>query len=283
MAVKRCPSCGDLYLAAVDVCAECGATLVVVEERSDDASPPTGIEGGEGHETWELEAWTMEGRRLIDGMLTSAGIPRAWQGATLVTPRSVHDQVEEMVAVVARADARVGVDDQTLAAADADAGVGVDETVGYEVSDWDQAALDRLVELLDRDGIAHGWDDDGDLVVATAHEAAVDAIFAEFSDGATDDGEVEEGPEAMETLSELFLATDSLARNPLDMAACRSVLGSAERLSAMRLPFGFAPKVWESILEQAAALADQIESDGLDDDAVEQRAAALRATLRDYI
>jgi hypothetical protein len=278
MAVKRCPACGDLYLAAVDVCAECGAALVTVEERespagaqADGSSTPDG-----DHSTWSLETWTMEGRRLLDGMLASSDIPRAWQGSTLIAPTVVREQVQEMVDTVGAGDARVGVDGASLAAVDADA----DDTVGYEVSDWSGDALDRLSSLLEERSIPHGWDDDGDLVVAAAHEEVVDALFAELAEGA---GGEDDGADALHLLSDLFLATDRLARNALDAAAARAVHAAAEQLATTRLPFGFAPEVWNSIVERASSLSTQIDDDEVDDDDLESDAAALRDTLRDYV
>lgn len=292
MAVKRCPNCGDLYLAAVEVCADCGVDLVEVDDAgsagtSAEAAPPesttTSTATGD-HAVWELDAWTMEGRRLLDGMLSSAEIPRAWQGASLVAPRTVRDQVDDMVAVVARGDARVGLDDETLAAADAGATIG--EMVGYEVSDWPADALDRLEELLARNQVPYGWDEDGDLVVAIDQEVTVDSIFARLSDGVDgddDEADDDEGPEALETLSEMFLAADTLARNPLDGNAARSLVAAKARADEHRLPFGFSPTVWEAILAQAQMLTEQIDSGGLDDDAVEDAASELRSTLRDYV
>jgi hypothetical protein len=282
MAVKRCPSCGDLYLAAVEVCADCGTALVEVEERGSTAATeaaPLSVSGSDGeHTSWSLETWTMEGRRLLDGMLASADIPRAWQGSTLVTPRSVHQRVQEMVDTVGAGDARVGVANSALAAVDAEA--HTDDTVGYEVSDWSDEALDRLSARLQERSIPHGWDDDGDLVVAAVHEEAVDAVFAELSGEDEADGG---GVDALELLSELFLATDRLARNALDGTAARTVHATAEQLASTRLPFGFAPGVWSAIVEGAADLSRQIDDDDLDDDQLEADAATLRDTLRDYV
>src|SRR5690606_11363884 len=268
MAVKRCPSCGDLYLAAVDVCAECGTSLVEVDTPDDEPEeqwPEAPTSAGE-HTSWSLESWTMEGRRLLDGMLASADIPRTWQGATLVAPTSARDRVQEMVDVVGTGDARVGVDGAALAALDADA----DDTVGYEVADWSDEALDRLSALLDERGIPHGWDDDGDLVVAAHHETPVDATFGELA--ATDTADAD-GPDALEGLSELFLATDKLARNALDGGAARAVQAAAERLTALRLPFGFGPAVWASLVVRATALSAAIDDDELGDDQPEADAA----------
>lgn len=274
MAVKRCPRCGDLYLAAVDVCADCGDTLVEVadEAETQSSSEPQRVDGASGHDEWALDAWTMEARRLVDGMLSNAEVPRSWQGAVLLTPVDFRDRVDEMV--------------QAVAARDVEA-VG-DEPVGYEVSDWTEDALDRLVALLARERVPYRWDDDGDLEVAGEHEPTVDAIFAELTgDGAesdTDDiDDIDDGVDAHETMSDLFLAADRLARNPLDASAGRSAVDASNRVADMALPFGFAPKVWEAIVEQGQALASLIEASSLDDDAVEQQAVALRDLLRDYI
>jgi hypothetical protein len=283
MAVKRCPSCGDLYVAAVDRCADCDVTLVeVADEPSPSPEVVTATTLSGDNESWELDSWTMEGRRLLDGMLATAEIPRVWQGATLVAPAVEHDRVADMVEVVARGDARVGVDDGTLAEAEADGG-GSGGTVGYEVGDWSDDALSRLAERLNADGIPFAWDEDGDLVVDVEHEQAVDQIFDALGGDDEQDDDSDDGLAVHETLSEIFLAADRLARNALDMAAARSLAEASERASTLRLPFGFSPTVWRSIIDRSAALTADLVSDDVDDDAIEETAAALRTTLRDYI
>lgn len=286
MSVKRCPTCGDLYLAAVDSCATCGTSLVAVDDASADAPAAAG-EGNDLPEPtevagdrlqWALDSWTMEGRRLLDGMLASADIPRAWQGATLVAPASVRDAVDGMVEVVARGDARVGVDDGTLAELDAAAEEG--DTVGYEVSDWSSDALDRLEERLTASEVPYGWDADGDLVVATAHEKVVDGIFDALAGGSADG---DDGPDALETLSDLFLAADKLVRNPDDGAAARSLAATSAVVEDMVLPFGFAPGTWSSILEQAGELSRRIDAGDTEEEPVTEAAVRLRETLRDHV
>ncbi len=286
MSVKRCPTCGDLYLAAVDSCASCGTVLVAVEEPSAESSAdergesevPTPQEVAGDRLQWALDSWTMEGRRLLDGMLASADIPRAWQGATLVAPATVRDTVDGMVEVVARGDARVGVDDGTLAELDAAAEEG--DTVGYEVSGWSSDALDRLEERLVASEVPYGWDADGDLVVAVAHEDVVDGIFDALSGGADED---DDGPAALETLSDLFLAADRLARNPDDGAAARALASTSVVVEDMALPFGFAPGTWSSIIDQATELSRRIEAGDPDEEPVTDAATTLRETLRDYV
>lgn len=296
MAVKRCPSCGDLYLAAVDRCVECDVVLAEVAEPGPeldsgagpgpDSAPDPVAEGPAGSQmSWELHTWTGEGRRLLDGMLDNAGVPRAWQGTTLVAASADRERVEEMVAGVAHGDARVGVDDATLAMVDTPA--DGDDTVGYEVSGWEPGALERLVTHLDRDGIAFGWDDDGDLVVNAADEARVDAVFADL-DGDGDESDQGEGDEVdglvvQETLSDLFIAVDRLRKHPLDGASAQMLFDSTARASEFSVPFGFPPETWATILERADALGARFEPGMLDDEAIQADATALRALLRDYV
>lgn len=293
MAVKRCPSCGDLYLAAVDRCVECDVALVDVAEQEPTTEPGAGTdqpapgdEGGSSTQvTWELHGWTMEGRRLLDGMLDNAGISRVWQGASLLAPDVDRERVDEMVAVVAHGDARVGVDDEALAVADAP--TEGDDTVGYEVSGWDRDALDRLVARLGRDGVAFGWDDDGDLVVNAADEGHVDTVFADLdddeSDEGADDGDEVDGLVVQETLSDLFIAVDRLRKHPLDGASAQLLFDAADRAADFAVPFGFPPETWTAIIERAEALGARFEPGTLDDEAIQADAAALRALLRDYV
>lgn len=275
MAVKRCPSCGDLYLAAVDVCADCGETLVEVE-----AEPTTG-EGGptddaSDFDEWDLAGWTMESRRLLDGMLVNTQIPRSWQGSTLFTARDSRSQVDDLVA-------QVGV---------SEAGVGEGDTVGYEVSDWTDDALDRLVALLQRDRVPYRWDPDGDLEVGVEHEEVVDAIFGELSgesppandgDDEGDEDDEEAGMEGHQTLSEIFLAADRLARNPADASAPASLIEAHGRMADLALPFGFSPQMWSAVADQAGALADKLADTGTPSDDVAAAAARVRDLLRDYV
>lgn len=291
MAVKRCPRCGDLYLAAVDVCADCGETLEEVEsEASVEYEAAISPRENAEFDEWELGTWTMEGRRLLDGMLLSAEIPRSWQATTLVTPRATRDQVDDLVAQVA----------------ESEEGVGVGETVGYEVSDWTDDALDRLVALLQRDRVPYRWDPDGDLEVAAEHEATVDAIFSELSGdepdhvgpgsgntggvGATDRGEEvddyeddDDGMEGHHTLTELFLAADRLARNPTDLAAPTSLTDAHQRMAEMALPFGFSPQMWSAVADRAGELSALLADPACEVDAIEASAATLRDLLREYV
>lgn len=275
MAVKRCPNCGDLYLAAVDICADCGATLEEVEPEApaETAESDSGVHRPDtsgDHDEWDLGSWTMEGRRLLDGMLANSQIPRSWQGSTLFTPEAARDQVDDLVATVSASDAQVGAGD---------------DVVGYEISDWTEDALDRLVSLLQRDRVPYRWDADGDLEVDAEYEVTVDAIFSELS-GESSDGEGGADGDDMaghEALSEIFVASDRLARNPADAIGARSLAEIRPDLAGMAVPFGISPKLWTGMVERVEELHEMMGDPATEAEVIEARAAAIRDLLRDLV
>lgn len=305
MAVMRCPSCGELSFSAVDRCPGCGADMAEVEERErDDAAAVTRAPNAQ--ERRELHEWTMEGRRLLDGMLQRAGIPRTWQGTSLITPDNEHERVEEMVELVGVGDARVGTidaDDRDDAVEPGDGdergdavepGDGDAGDVAYDLTGWSDLARGDLVAALAEAGIEHGWDDDGDLVVAARDESRVDRLFEHLTaeGGASDDlpednfydaGDDDDGLLVQETLSDLFVGADRLLHNPLDGTAARLVMEARDHARTLRLPFGFERTQWRAILAAAEELAGSFVPGEVDDDAIRERSSHLRGLLRDVV
>ncbi|HSL59602.1 MAG TPA: hypothetical protein VK866_17270 [Acidimicrobiales bacterium] len=277
MAVSRCPSCGDLYVAAAVRCADCDVELEPV--GSDPAEAADDLDVDAGTEVRELHTWTSEDRRLLDGLLERAGIVRAWQGAELHTRPDAAERVDELVAAVAAAG----------------------ETVGYEVADWSGADRERLAAALDAAGIEWAWDDDGDLAVSSADEERVDALFDELTaaghgpdDAGAGDGadapaahdelaEEDDGLAVQQTLSDLFVAADRLKHQPLDGTAIRMLRDAAATATGLGLPYGFPAAVWRRVVETAADLSARFEPVELDEDAIRAEAADLRALLREYV
>lgn len=322
MAVLRCPECGDLYLVATERCESCGAALDEVAERAPAEPARRRSELGTAeHEPWELHEWTMEGRRLLDGMLTSADIPHAWQGSTLLAPEVEHDRVEALVDEVAESDARVGLADEDD---DGDHDEGADDLegdepladpddrgasaeVGYDLSGWDDTARGDLVAALADAGIEHRWDADDDLVVAAEDEERVDAVFADLApdgedaedvtDALVDEGDdelddgIDDGLLVQETLSTLFIAADRLQHNPLDGTSSREVIEARDTARTLRLPFGFERLQWQGILASAdelvACVQPPADADGRppkpDDEAIREAAVDLRRRLREVV
>jgi len=284
VAVSRCPSCGELYIAAVPVCADCGVVLEPVADADDDGGGGGGSAGGgapsataprtgpDGTEIRDLHEWSGEDRRLLDGLLDRAGVARAWQGTSLVTAAAEGAEVDELVASVAAAG----------------------ETVGYEVAEWPAAERERLVVALDAAGIGWWWDDDGDLAVGAADEARVDALFDELTgadggpggsgpDAPDDTGEEADGLAVQEVLSDLFVASDRLLHQPLDGPSVRLLREAAARATGLGLPYGFSAAVWRRIVELAADLSARFEPHEIDEDRIREEAAELRTLLRDVV
>ena len=257
--------------------------------------------GDAEHEAWELHEWTQEGRRLLDGMLTSAAIPHSWQGSTLLAPEVSHERIADLVAEVGDGDARIGTDDDDddpdddadhdpddaaddvfPAAIRDDEGEGEgDDEVAYDLTGWTDAQRGGLVAALAEAAIPHRWDADEDLVVAAEDEARTDEVFAQLEGGgamtAVDDvdtwadddadGGIDDGLLVQETLSDLFVGADRLVHNPLDGSASRQVIDGRDTARTLRLPFGFERTQWQSILTSVDALVDEISPEAPDEGA----------------
>ena len=142
-----CFQCGIEYAPNVADCLECGVALV------DEAPVDAGAVGTSDEEqlAYELHEWAGEARRILDQLLTDDGIAHAWQGATLVVRAADEAPVDELLVV---AESTGGP------ALDPDA-----EKLAYELTDWADDEQTAFSDLLARLGIAHEFDEVGDLVV----------------------------------------------------------------------------------------------------------------------
>lgn len=287
---RWCPTCGAEYLAGVERCADCDVPLV-------DERPLRVEEVGEPDEeqlAYELEEIDNEGRLLVDRLLIAEGVVHAWQGATLVIRSTDEARVD---AIMEQVDATSGP------ALDPDA-----DQVVYEVSDWPAAQIEELRDALLVEGIAHQWDENGDLVVLEADDERIESMLDaieypdalpanagadEFrADGDEDastagdgDGsaEADDGLAAQEAMSELFLAADRLMHDAQDHEGVLSLVDAARLAETLPLPFGFSPPVWADIVHQANALRHALEADVEDDELVMDQARELRTLLRQFV
>ncbi|MEO7557108.1 MAG: hypothetical protein ABIV94_10960, partial [Acidimicrobiales bacterium] len=186
--------------------------------------------------------------------------------------------------------------DEIIDAADSDSFLGRESAqLSYELDDWDDERRARLAEALAGSGIEHAWDEHGELVVLEDDEARVDALVDAVEVGGdvvnleTDDadpkGEADtgDGTDAQSVLSDLFVAADRLLHDPLDHEGVLAFVDGAQVAKTLPLPYGFAPAVWDDIVEQTRVLEGMLEGDDIDDDAVIEQATKVRTTLRSYV
>jgi len=241
-------------------------------ELADESEPDTDA-GSPDQPSRDLAAWASESRELLAALLSGRGIEHVWQGTTLVTPSGDDDAVQALVTEVETAATPLWDEEEPR--------------VVYEVGDWPVGAQSTVASRLAEQNINHAWDVDGDLIVAEADEATVEAIFDEIElpEGDDDDeDEVYDGPEAMEVMSQLFVAADRLRRNALDPDGVLAAVEWSEWAEAVPLPFGLSPAVWKDIVGQSVALRRAIEADDEDgDDQIHELAESLRRQLRQYV
>ncbi len=297
MATRVCPSCGAQYVAAVSRCADCDIELV--DAMSDEVVESIGLgeadpaDGDRADQmAYELHEWSGDARVVLDTMLTSENIPHVWETGTLVVRSADEERVDELVE---------RVESTELPTLDPDA-----DQVVYEISGWSQSQRADLESALLAEGIPHGIDENGDLVVLEADEERVEPILDRVdmedvltadevaADGETEaeptapEGEQDDGLAAQDAMSDLFVTADRLMKDPDDRDDSERLIAAADRAESLPLPYGFSPAVWSDIKSKAGELRGLLAADGsaedeVDPDAVVEAARALRQTLRQYV
>lgn len=294
MTVKVCPECEAEYVATVQECADCGATLVETD------GPEVAQLG------YEFEEWDGNGRVLLDQLLTGQGIVHVWEGTTLVVRAADEEAVDTLVEQVEAAE---------LPELDPDRA-----QVVYELDGWPDEQRAALVEALVDAALPHAFDEDDDLVVHEDDEERVEPILDRIDttsalpsvpgddpddldgdevdldeavdelDGVVDEDEAGEAPAddddglaAQDAMSELFVAADRLMHDPDDHEGVLSLGDAARMVESIGLPYGFSPAVWKDITARAVALRELLEAVETDDDEVIEAATGLRTVLRQYV
>lgn len=276
--LQWCGLCGAEYLAGVAACADCLVPLV-----DNPPLPASEIGDDDGEQiAYEYDDLDAEARFAIDRVLADAGIVRAWEGTTLVVAPYDEDEVDRLLD--AAADEADHLDDALLGPPfeDPDA-----EQVIYEIEDWDAEQRAELDGRLEAEGIAHAFDETGDLVVLAADEERVDAIVdeIEFPDQLPAHDSGAGGLDAVDAVGNLFVATDRLVHDPGDTEGTLAAVESSRAMAAMPTPFGYAPPVWQELVDKADELRALLETEAevVDDDAVHDAANRLRTALRPYV
>jgi hypothetical protein len=156
-----CFQCGTEYTSGEETCTECGVGLVEEE-------PLAPEEVGTFEEDkleYDLHEWSYESRRMLDQLLTGAGLAHAWQGATMVVRDVDEDAVDALVEEV---------EHTMLPTLDPEA-----ERKTYAMAEWTPGQQSQLSNLLGMTGLPHEFDVNGDLVVLAEDEDEIDAFIEE--------------------------------------------------------------------------------------------------------
>src|SRR5216110_2800469 len=88
-----CFQCGAEYEPGVETCVECGVGLVTEAPLA----PEDVGTSDEEQLAYALHDWSFESRRMLDQLLTGAGLAHSWQGATMIVRAVDEDAVDDLV------------------------------------------------------------------------------------------------------------------------------------------------------------------------------------------
>ena len=263
-----CFQCGAKYEAGVETCAECGVGLV-------DEAPLSPEEVGSSDEeqlAYELHDWSFESRRMLDQLLTGAGLAHSWQGATMIVRVADEDAIDDLVEEVEHA---------TLPTLDPDG-----EHTVYEMNEWTSEQQSRLSKMLGMAGLPHEFDRNGDLVVNAEDEGPVDAVLDRLEDAIASgepDGEdvihLDDDLQVNDLLSSAFDSADRIKGNTHDHEAILEFLEAEVVIGRLAMPYGFERDHWDRVLSKLAALRVSLEEDAPEDDEIVANARSVRDEL----
>ncbi len=262
-ATMWCPRCGSEYVPGIEVCPDCDVDLVT--ERPAGASPDA---AATGEAEYDLAEWADTSRRAAQQLLTAEGVPYAWQGTTLVVPGPLAPRVDGLLGQI-----------EAMAVPELDPDA---ELVAYDLDEWGAEQVDELLAIIELEGIAYTFDDEGELVVDATNESRVDAII-EGMHLAGDEGEAGTDIDAAALLSDLFIAADRLMRDARDHDGVLGLVDAAEAADGASLPYGFERVVWHNLLSRVHAVTALLEDDDSADADIRDAARSLRDLLRTYV
>ena len=226
-----------------------------------------GLDGGAPSETeYVLDEWSGDDRIVLRERLETLGVPHRWEGPTLVVAAADEAWTERVMDQV-----EADLDDARTEEA---AG-----TVGYDLTDWDDDSCKRLMDLLEVDTIPYQIEGDELFVDAANEERADELVTAVIDPNAV----ILPAEGGFDVMSEMFVGSDRLARDPSDHAGKRSLVAAAPLALAQGAPYGLEPAWWEGVVDQAQAIAVLLETEAADEDQIADLSVALRDTLRPFV
>lgn len=212
---------------------------------------------------YDVSDWSDDMVATLQSMLSQAGVPFEFNADGDVVTLAEHDaRVEALLDAIEFPDGR--------ATAETDGETDLDEDV-------------------DSDADADVPDGDGRTTSAPSGSEDLGERFGgpDDDDGYDDeleyDDELDEDIDASAVLSDLFISTDRMMKNPRDHAGVLTFVDAADLVEQMGLPYGFAEVVWEDIFNQVTNIRELIEDDDSSDKEIKKQARDLRNTLRSYV
>lgn len=222
------------------------------------------LDGGEDETVYELDDWSDRDRGVLRERLETLGVPHSWEEASLVCAAADEAWVERIMDQV---------EDDLSVSLDPDV-----EQFAYDLSDWSLLDRDQLFSLLERDSVPFGVEDD-ELFVHAVDETRVDELIESIvAPGA----EPSAGGDA-DVMGDLFVAADRLVHDPMDAEGALTLSSASQRGAGSNPPYGMDKVWWDAVLGRAVALVALVDTEPVDEDAVEAAATELRDGLRPYV
>lgn len=271
MIAAWCFQCGLDYSAEVAECVECGVPTV--------GHPPTPLHSvgadDDAHIAYELHGWNGRARAAVENGLHRAHIVHAWSGPTLTVREVDEDAV----------DAIIGEVDDSMATSATEGQATEGGMVGFDLGARNEALHNAVRAKLAEEGLEHELMGNGFLLVPSSEEDRVgdwiEAIQAEMR-GTETFGQGVAGIDSHTVVEAIFLAADTLRRNPRDARAQHQLRENAALARDLKLPFGYEATMWRAVLDQADVLSALVE-DAAEDAMVVTEARELRAILQNYV
>lgn len=214
---------------------------------------------------YDLDEWNDDDRAVLRGRLELLAVPHRWEGASLVVAASDEAWVERILDQV-EDDLSLQLENEV-------------EQIAYDLSGWEEAQREALLDVLVEEAVPHGMDAD-ELYVHEIDEQRVDELIDSVLDP---DRPVQTSEGGNEVMGELFVAADRLRKDPKDHEGTLSLVDAARMAGASGAPYGVDRAWWQQTVTAAQELAALVEGDFLDDEQVMQAAESLRDRLRPFV
>lgn len=225
---------------------------------------------------YDVSAWTFDQQAELAEALAEASLPHAWDGVELVVPEIVEERVDQLFETLEQ---RLGPFPIGLAEGE--------PSTEFQLDEWAEAERAVLTTALVEAEVPHRWEG-STVVVAEDAENSVDDLLDAIESGelfVADEAGADDPPDGV--LTDIFLAADKLAKNPLDATARSTLIELAEVTDDKHPPYAFAPRTWQGVVAGVNKIVDRVVADasGTGDESsdVIEYAQELRSLLRPYV